>query len=73
MTSRAMTTTTYDPDADIFGVTFADARILESEEIAPGLVVDYDEAHRIVGIEVSHARTRITPAALFAARSPLDA
>jgi uncharacterized protein YuzE len=32
---------------------------VESEEIADGIVVDYDEEGRVVGIEIENARERV--------------
>jgi uncharacterized protein YuzE len=49
-----------DRNADAVYLNLTDRRIKESEEIADGIVVDYDDHGRIVGIEVldaSSART----------------
>jgi uncharacterized protein YuzE len=35
--------------------------ILESEEIAPGIVFDYDKQGRIVGIELLDAKAQLSP------------
>ena len=54
--------TTYDAGVDIFAVRFALVPIVESEEIASGLVVDDDADGRIVGREVANASTHaVTP------------
>jgi uncharacterized protein YuzE len=44
----------YDPDADAIGVYFAPEGSVyaESEEIAPGLTLDFDAAGRVIGLEI---------------------
>lgn len=55
--------TTYDPDADALYVRFADAAIVESEEVSEGVVLDLDADGRIVAIEVLDARRHLTSGA----------
>ena len=45
----------YDPTADALYVRLSDQSIIESEQIKPGIVLDYDEAGNVVGIEVLRA------------------
>lgn len=47
-----------DRDADAVYLNLTDAAVLESEEVAEGIVVDYDAAGRIVGIEILDASRR---------------
>ena len=42
----------YDRESDMLYIGLLKHTSTESEEIAPGFVVDYDEANRIVGIEI---------------------
>jgi uncharacterized protein YuzE len=42
----------YDPDVDAAYLTLTRARISESEEVRPGIVVDLDASDQIVGIEI---------------------
>jgi uncharacterized protein YuzE len=58
-----MTDITYDPDADAAYVTLSAAAVCDSAEVAPGVVLDYDGAGRVVGIELLNARTRLAPGA----------
>ena len=58
-----MMKTLYDPDADALYVRFGDAEITESEEIAPGLVLDYDVEGRIVAFELLETRRHLTEGA----------
>ena len=55
--------THYDPDADALYVRFADAAVIDSEEVAPGLVLDFDADRRIVGLEVLNARRHLAEGA----------
>jgi len=45
----------YYPDSDMLFIKLADSASAESEEIAPGVVVDFDEDNRAVGIEIEDA------------------
>ncbi len=46
----------YDSEVDAAYVTLSDAKVTDSEEIRPGVVVDYDAHDRVVGIEILHVR-----------------
>lgn len=46
---------TYAPAADALYVRLNNQPIIESEQIKPGIVLDYDEAGNVVGIEVLSA------------------
>ena len=48
--------TTYDPEAHALYVRFAEAAIVESEEVSDGVVLDFDVEGRIVAIEVLDAQ-----------------
>jgi uncharacterized protein YuzE len=49
----------YDPEADALYVSFSDAPIIESEEVRPGFILDFDADGRAVGIEVLDASERL--------------
>ena len=49
----------YHSDTDMLYIQLADRASTESEEAAPGLVLDFDEHNRIVGIEIEDASTII--------------
>lgn len=54
-----------DQSADAIYVNLSDRAVFESEEVADGIVVDYDTEGRIVGIEILDASKRAgTPEAL---------
>ena len=52
---------TYDPDADAAYMVLGDAAIVESEEVAPNMVLDYDADDRVVGIEILNASKTLAP------------
>ena len=45
----------YFPDTDMLYIELLDAVTTESEEVAPNIVLDYDESNRVVGIEIEDA------------------
>jgi uncharacterized protein YuzE len=57
--------TSYDREADALYVRFADASIVESEEVADGVVLDLDADGRIVAIELLDASKHIAAGAEF--------
>jgi uncharacterized protein YuzE len=54
-------TVAYDPDADAAYIRFSAGKVEESEEVSPGIVLDYDGEGHIVGMEVLHARKHLPP------------
>jgi uncharacterized protein YuzE len=54
----------YDAEADALFVRFADDKIIESEEVRPGLILDFDADGRIVAIEMLDVREQLTPQAI---------
>jgi len=61
----------YDRQVDVLTVVFSDALLEESDEARPGVILDYDAAGNVVGMEILDASLRITdPAAMeFAVRA----
>jgi len=55
--------TIYDPEADALYVRFADSPVVESEEVANGVVLDFDAEGRIVAFEFLDARKHLTAGA----------
>jgi len=55
--------TIYDPEADALYVRFADSTVVESEEVADGVVLDFDIDGKIVGFEFLEARKHIAAGA----------
>ena len=48
-------------------IRLSQGKILESAEVAPGIVFDYDAEGRIVGIELLDARAPLSPKLLIEA------
>ncbi len=59
--ARMSPTVKYDRDADAAYIRFSPETVVESEEVAEGVVLDYDRDGRIVGLEVLHARRHLSP------------
>lgn len=55
----------YDPEADALYLRLADANIVESEEVRPGIVLDLDADGRVVGIEILDASEHVAKDADF--------
>jgi uncharacterized protein YuzE len=43
---------TVDQQADALHFRLVDVPVAESDEIAPGVIVDYDESNQIIGFEI---------------------
>jgi uncharacterized protein YuzE len=48
----------YFPETDTFYIEIKEKPSVESEEIADGVVIDYDENGEIVGVEIERASER---------------
>lgn len=42
----------YDPAADALYVRLGEAKIIESEQVQPGVILDFDESGTVVGVEI---------------------
>ena len=47
-----------DREADALYLRLDDSPIVESEEVSPGVVLDYNESNEVVGIEMLHLSKR---------------
>ena len=51
----------YDPKVDALYVRLNEADIAESEEVQPGIILDFDASGTVVGVEVLRASQRAAP------------
>lgn len=54
----------YRPEDNAAYIRFSSAKVLESEEVSPDVVFDFDAEGRIVGIELLDARAQLPSDAL---------
>jgi len=50
-----------DTEDDALYFELDDAEIVESEEVQPGVILDFDPDGRLVGIEILDLSSRLTP------------
>jgi len=55
---------TVDKEADALYMRLSDTRIHDSEEVRPGVILDYDEKNNLVGIEILRVSERVPSATL---------
>jgi uncharacterized protein YuzE len=61
----------YYPDTDMLYIKLADGISTESEEVATGVVLDFDGNNRVIGIEIEDASTSIDLSRLEITALPL--
>ena len=49
----------YDPDTDALALNWSSTDIEESDEVEPGVILDYDSNGNVIGVEVSKASKKI--------------
>jgi uncharacterized protein YuzE len=49
----------FDEKADAVYVRLDDSRIVESEEVQPGVILDFDSTRQVVGVEILGVKRRI--------------
>ena len=47
-----------DKEADALYLRLDDSPIVDSEEVSPGVVLDYNESNEVVGVEMLHLSKR---------------
>lgn len=52
---------TIDREADALYLNLDESPAAESEEISPGVILDYSAEGKVVGIEMLHLSTRVSP------------
>jgi uncharacterized protein YuzE len=54
-----------DEDADALHLQLVDVPVAESEEVAPGVILDYEVSNQVVGVEVLYMSKRPHPVNLM--------
>lgn len=49
----------FDEKADAIYIRFDESKIIESEEIKPGIIFDFDDKDQVVGIEILKVTARV--------------
>lgn len=62
----------YDADTDMLYIRLADGVSVESEEVAPGIVLDLDADEHVVGIEIEDASKHADLSRLEASAFPFS-
>lgn len=62
----------YYPDTDMLYLKLAAKVSTESEEVAPGIVLDYDEHNHVIGIEIENASTVVDLSRLEVSALPIS-
>lgn len=60
----------YDKEVDIVYIKFSDKPVFESDEEKSGMVIDYDEAGNVVGLEILEASKKMDAPYRFEYESP---
>lgn len=55
---------TINPEADALYMRLSDTRIHDSEEVKPGIILDYDDQNNLIGIEILRISERVPSASL---------
>jgi uncharacterized protein YuzE len=63
----------YYPETDSLYIDLADRPGAESREVAPGVVLDFDAAGRLVGVDIDQASQVVDLSRLEALQLPLQA
>jgi uncharacterized protein YuzE len=50
-----------DKESDALYLRLDEAAVVESEEVQPGIVLDYDAAGNMVGVEILNLSKRVAP------------
>lgn len=54
----------FDEKTDALYFRIDDSRVIESEEVKPGIVLDFNDKNQVVGIEIRNVGQRVPAASL---------
>jgi len=61
----------YYPDTDVLYIELSERPSIDSREVAPGVVLDFDENNRLVGLDIQHASQVVNLSRLEATSLPV--
>ena len=61
----------YYPDTDALYIELSERPSIDSREVAPGVVLDFDENNRLVGLDIQHASQVVNLSRLEATSLPV--
>jgi uncharacterized protein YuzE len=61
----------YDAETDMLYIKLSEKTSSESEEVAPGIVLDYDDKNQVVGVEIEDASRKVDLARLELKAMPI--
>jgi len=62
----------YYPDTDSMYIDLSEKPSVDSQEVSPGVVIDYDEKGNIVGIDIDNAKNKLELNKLVLSKLPLQ-
>lgn len=62
----------YYPDTDSLYIDLSERASVDSREVSPGVVLDFDEAGHLVGIDIDRASEHVNLSRLEAESLPVD-
>ncbi len=54
----------FDEKADAVYMRLDDSKIIESQEVQPGIILDFNKEHQVVGVEILRVKERVPLAKL---------
>jgi uncharacterized protein YuzE len=63
----------YYPDTDSLYIDLSSRPSVESQEVSEGVVLDYDAAGNLVGIDIDHASRKLDLREVITNRTPISA
>ena len=62
----------YYPDTDSLYIDLSHKTSVESREVSDGVVIDYDDAGNIVGLDIDHASSKLDMREIVLGHLPLE-